>query len=224
METTMRELIIAASLCTALLGCSRDEGPSAQSPGAQKQAEGSSEIADAARRFKNSADPKEQEVGRALEDFLAKAPEPKFPLWSQDNLGWHTDKFVTYAHELDSKPPFYSASVPLEYTSGQSAGGVLFFHDFGGFRNQFKLNDSFVVIGARTIDKNGKLLAEAKARYYVKGNEQGIELEEFHYDDKGGVSFKCKSDVDSGSGFKVAENETSGRKRQDYYFLWPTRR
>ena len=219
----MRQLIIPILLCIGLLGCGREDGPSAESSKASAKGEASTEITDAAQRFKDSSDPKEQELGRMLENFLAKAPEPQFPLWSQDNLGWHTDKFVTYLHELSRKPPFYKGSMPLEYTSGKSAGGILFFHDFGGFRNQFKLNDSFIIIGARTVDGRGRLLAEARARYYVKGNEQGIELEEFHYDEAGNVNFKCKSEVDSGTGHKVGEKEKTGRKDRDYYFLWPTR-
>jgi len=219
----MHRLIIYSALSLLLLGCGRDGESPRRVPRPPAQDDASKEIADHARKFKESDDPQEKELGKMLEDFLAKAPEPTLPLWAADNLGWHTNQFTTYSHTLERKPPFFSGAMPLEYTAGQSAGGVLFFHDFGGFRNQFKLNDALIVIGARTIDGNGRLLAEARARYYVKGIEQGIELEEFHYDKAGAVTFKCKSDVDGGTGFKVDEKEKIGKKDKDYYFLWPTR-
>ena len=179
-------------------------------------------VAKFAENLKHSTDPEERKAANALQDFLASAPEPQGPLWSADNLGWHTNKTVEYRHIIASHPPFYSgSSATLEFTEGASPGGVLFYYDFGAFRNQFKLNDAFTIMGARTVDENGHLLAEARIRYYVNGNTQGRELEEFHYDPAGKVIFKCKSQIDPNSGFKIGESSTNGRKIRDYYFMWP---
>jgi hypothetical protein len=180
-----------------------------------------SDIASFANQLKESGSTEEQEVAKLLEDFLAQAPDPVFPLWSKDNLGWHTEKILLNLNILSSNPPFYKGSLPLVYNSGSSPGGILFLYDFGDFQNQFKLNESFIIIGVRTIDEGKNLLAEARVRYYVKGNQQGIELEEFHYDSKGKVIFKCKSEVDANSGFKIKESNKVGKKKKDYYFIWP---
>lgn len=166
---------------------------------------------------------KPTKTSRDTSTAAAHAPMPPVPLWAADNLGWHTDKVIEYSHELTRNPRYYSGQTPLEYTEGKSPGGILFFHDFGEFRNQFKLSDSFIVLGARTVDRSGRLLAEAKVHYSIKGNTQGIELEEFHYDSAGRVIFNCNSDIDSDTGFKLTERNENGRKVRDYYFLWPIR-
>jgi hypothetical protein len=135
-----------------------------------------------------------------------------------------------YQETLNMKPPFYDGNLPLVFVSGKKAIGqsemITVSQDFGQFYNSFTYTDvamkySGIADGARTNDSSGKLLAEAKLLRLVKG--EGIYIEERHYGVDGKVAFQCVSFVEFRSGFKKGENDEVGKKRRDYYFLWPVR-
>lgn len=142
------------------------------------------------------------------------------PIWTSSDLGWHTDKAHLYDVMLDDNPPYWEGAAPVRYEEAKSPGGVLFFHQFSAFQNQFVLDKNFTIIGARTVDSEKRLVAEARVRYYADSGRQGRELEEFHYDGNGALAFHCISKLD-GSGYKAEERDAAGRKRADYYAVWP---
>jgi len=96
--------------------------------------------------------------------------------------------------------------------------------DFGKFKNIFFYeNEKKLAIakGARTFDKSGQLVAEARLiRFMENGPQlQRFEIEEFHYGLRGNLVFTCKSQYDD-LGVKVSQTETNGKKKEDYYFIW----
>jgi len=157
------------------------------------------------------------------------------PIWNEKDIEatkWE-GPMLTYKQELRIKPPFYRGPMPLRFIiAGKGYFGpfvsemIPIYHDFGRFRNNFILKGGFVE-GARTIDDSGFLLAEAKFVHFVKGESnqiKGIEIEEYHYGSDGKLRFKCKSLIvpQFGSlGFKKSETEAIGKKKRDYYFVWP---
>jgi hypothetical protein len=79
---------------------------------------------------------------------------------------------------------------------------------------------SGIAQGARAVGPDGRVLAEAKLSKLLHG--EGIEVEEFHYDDDGKVRFYCKSRIPFGLGEKQSETLVQGQKARDYFFRWPT--
>ncbi len=211
----MRVYVYLLACLAFLPGCRE------KSADAEKADKNAAEINAEVQKLKASSNPQDQELAKALSDFQAAAPNPVGQLWAENNLGWHTSNTVPRLRIITGKAPFYKGADDLSYTEYYSPGGIHFWDDFGDFRNQFKLDDNFIIQGARTIDKSGNLLAECRLRYYVRNGTQGRELEEFHYSPDGKVMFRCKSQIDPDTGFKTEEQKLSGKKAKDYYFIWP---
>jgi hypothetical protein len=105
------------------------------------------------------------------------------------------------------------------------------FFDFGDFRITFIYKDALmrfnsIAEGAVVTDRKGNLLAEGRLSdtLATKGNQfTGVEVEEFHYDKSSKVKFRCKSEFDFPMGFKQKEKSKSGKKENEYFFLWSVR-
>ncbi len=152
----------------------------------------------------------------------------KIPIWQESDTEYEKLKgqteFLVYDVERSKRPPFYNGPIPLKFESAERRRAPndvqAIAHKFDGFANFFIYQDHVVFIGARTYGPGNELLAEMRLRYFVKGNTQGIEAEEFHY--KGGqLVFTCKSEFDFYSGEKISEKDMTGKKTTDYYFILP---
>ena len=105
-------------------------------------------------------------------------------------------------------PPFYKESPPLQYVLGETPGrGYAFnnpvplFYEFPDFTTSFVFSKSGIVGGARTVSKDGRVLAEATVNYSISNSsdgatQQGIELEEFHDGEDGRLIFTENSKID----------------------------
>lgn len=120
--------------------------------------------------------------------------------------------------------------MPLVFTLGQRVitadRARTLYHQFSAWRNAFVYSDpelaySGVADGARTTDDSGYVVAEAKLSRLIRG--EAVEVEEFHYDSAGGITFHCKSRYSLTSGLRDAESETQGKRESDYYPFWPVK-
>lgn len=124
-------------------------------------------------------------------------------------------------------PRFYRGSNELAYTVGKDAGGMELFFEFPAFRTEFGAFNYGIPANAVTKSKTGRLLAAVKSiRFFPKNEsngqaEQGVEIQEVHYDAAGKVSFRALSEIDAYSGFKLSERVICGEKQNEYYFVWP---
>ena len=135
---------------------------------------------------------------------------------------------IVYEMTQHQKPKFYQGALPFKYIAGKKRIGpnetYAVYHRFEGWWTTFFYSDvrmkfSGIAEGARTIDANGRILAEAKMSQLLLGN--GVEIEEFHYGADGNVRFYCKSRISFGLNEKESETDVRGKKERDYYFLWP---
>lgn len=133
---------------------------------------------------------------------------------------------VKYEQTLFRQPPYYSGEMPLKYISTRRPiGGYSEYYvvsdEFDSWRNDYVYEDSShryigIADGARAIDKEGKVLAEAKLLKVMPS--EGFQVEEFHYMN-GKVRFYCKSRFTL-SGTKQSEDDKRGTKERDFFFLW----
>lgn len=131
---------------------------------------------------------------------------------------------------LNRRPTFYQGQMPLKFKVAKGENHPLSY-SFGDFQNFFIYHSASelnygIAEGAYTIDKSGRLVAEARLLPLVfVGNRQlvGINIEEFHYGLNGELTFKCESRIDFPFGFKRTETNVVGKKERDYYFLWPVK-
>jgi hypothetical protein len=132
----------------------------------------------------------------------------------------------------EETPPCYKGRMPLSYKVAYPPWGlpgyayssaIPLYFDFGMFKTMFVYNDT-TLVGAQAVDANGRLVGEAKLRYYVTAEQtQGIEADEVHYDANGSMIFHCKSEIGSENGFKTKEGDITGNKLDEYFFVWPER-
>jgi hypothetical protein len=136
---------------------------------------------------------------------------------------------------LHQKPPFYVGDMPFTYEANifdvvplgmaMGHGGIVIQTKAGGVQNLFVYPSSIpeklsgVPIGAVTF-VGDRLVAEAKL---LSRNRDSLQIKEVQYDPKRCQVFSATSVFDSGLGFKKEELESAGKKRAEYYFLWPTR-
>lgn len=160
----------------------------------------------------------------------------KTPMWNDSDIEARKLKenqsVYVYSVIEPDRPKYYNGRMPLYYQAGYPPWGmraavsgkeIPLFYDFGDFKNWFIYQGPHLV-GARTQDKSGILLAKARLRYFVTDDgRQGIEAEEVHYGADGKPAFSCRSKISDDDGFKVAEEDRIGRKTRDYYFIWPKR-
>lgn len=153
------------------------------------------------------------------------APDVKRPVLKGKEL---TGKFLTYQRKISQESPYYKGKMPLTLLSIKKMIGqyemIVGFNEFDDFNviylyNEIALKYSGIPEGARAYSKNGALLAEAKYLKIIPS--KAVEIEEFHYDSQGKVSFYCVSTMSFGLGLKEKETATSGKKRKEYFFLWP---
>lgn len=140
-------------------------------------------------------------------------------------------RYLTYETTVHIKPTFYTGSMPFSYMSvrriiSSDNDMIEAMHEFAQWKTRFAYNDvalrySGIADAARTIDTSGRVIAEAKLFEIVKG--QGFEIEEYHYNNNGDVSFYAKSFIEFTSGMKKNEIVTKGMKQTDYYFIWPVK-
>jgi len=151
-------------------------------------------------------------------------PKDTIPLYNgQETLIY----FIWYNGEL-TYPEIKNV---LCYTFDQGLNDTHLFRDVFIYDN-----DSMIAKGARTYDKHGLVIAEAR---YISQIDQGkIEVEEFQYIPNSGTEgsykkikdiyfrelngklvFKCKSEY--WDGHKVREYDQWGEKLGDFYWLWP---
>lgn len=163
------------------------------------------------------------------------------PVWQMTDLEQYTQEklwggkgtFCLYESEESGQPLFYKGSIPLNYRiayapercPGSGSGELPTFYEFEDFENYF-IYQGPIIVGAQTYQREPqglRLVAEvSNINYFVTDdNEQGLEIEELHYNSQGKLTFKCKSQIDFDTGFKINESEKSGEKEEDYYFIWP---
>ena len=157
----------------------------------------------------------------------------KTPIWEERGIFKDEGAVFTYEVTVMINPPFYKGSIPLIYHAGKKFLGmnesVNLFYNFGEFRNSFIYTDIRnalfgIADGAITTDEMGRVLAEArllKATADESKQINGVEIEEFHYNESGELIFKCKSFYSFPGGFKQNESEKLGKKLKEFYFLWP---
>lgn len=155
------------------------------------------------------------------------------PIWDREDLDKYPFPFYRVQVILNGqRPPFYEGSLPVEYiayTKYVSDCNLRVYCDFDGFRNEFifwgpRFGAATKAEGIRTTDFDENLLAEARLSRIILDEDnqmRRIEIEEYHYSSDGEVIFKCRSQFDTSTGFKVRETEINGRKDREYYFLWP---
>ncbi|MCX5800891.1 MAG: hypothetical protein NTX17_05830 [Candidatus Eisenbacteria bacterium] len=161
-------------------------------------------------------------------------PSGSTPFWKPSDLeisklkeGQSAYQYIVTAEE---KPPYCKGPMPLEYKVGYPPWGlpgyafqseIPLYFKFSEFTVYF-VYDGPILIGAGATDSDGNVVAEARLRYSPSEDRtQGIEAEEVHYDTGGRAIFHCTSTIDSSSGHKVNENHSEGKKRRDYFFIWP---
>ncbi len=110
------------------------------------------------------------------------------------------------------------------YYNKRSTSFVDLAWDFGEFWTIFFYRDEdklTIAEGARTFDKSGRLVAEARLVGFLDKelDPQRFEIEEAHYGPEGDLIFTCKSRFDD-LGVKIVQAEEQGKKRQEYYFIW----
>lgn len=172
------------------------------------------------------------------------APIDVSPFWSEQDIKNTEEKTksmpgIVMRHNvtLNMRPDFYKGSMPLEFESiskGFPGGGMMGFsitliHDFGDWDNLFIYDSSGpmpdIPSGAVAIRKKDRqLMAESRFVRFEK-NERGMSdmvIEEIHYDKNGEYPiFYSTFTVNFSEGFKKDEKNVKGKKRQDYFFLWP---
>ena len=155
---------------------------------------------------------------------VQKVTRPKLGRLASDEEG----AVITTEQTLHLKPKYYSGAMPLKYVSLKKSmrPGEYYTvcNKFEGWRNEYMYSDeghrfAGLADGVRAIDDEGHIIAEAQLSKIIPG--QAIEVEEFHYTDRG-VRFYCKSRFPLVPGHKESESEIKGSKAQDYFFLWPT--
>lgn len=146
--------------------------------------------------------------------------------------------FIQRQVELRLKPPFYGGPMPLQYKtiSKEMGGGIMgsraipLKFDFSSWHNLFIYKDSWslatgIPAGAVAIDsKNQVILAESKVVKMLTANKQRtvLEIKEIHYDKDGRLPvFTSTFFVDFGDGFKTNEKNVMGKKKKEYFFIWP---
>lgn len=143
---------------------------------------------------------------------------------------------LAYEVTLHVTPPFFAGQPPLSFVAGKTAMGmgrmINLYFEFGEFRNTFAYADpalDFLGIaqGATTTDRAGNVLAKARLVGLIRdepgpGTLRHLEIEELHYS-KEQLIFTCKSTIGVPFGLKEKERDVVGRKRRDYYFIWPVR-
>jgi hypothetical protein len=133
------------------------------------------------------------------------------------------------------RPPFYIGTLPINYVSdvfeviptsiSGGIGGIVVMDEFTDFRTAYVYPDSEpeklsgIPIGAVSLSKDDKeIVAEAKL---VDKTPTGIVIEEAHFEGGGACpTFTAKSLIGR-EGYKQQEIERTGRKRTEYYFIWP---
>jgi hypothetical protein len=156
------------------------------------------------------------------------------PIWHPEDRDKYSFPFYRTQVILNGhRPPFYEDSLPVKYiayTKEISACNLRVYCDFDGFRNEFifwgpRFQAATKAEGIRTTDFDENLLAEARISRIIRNEDQKIlriEIKEYHYDSQGKVKFRCRSQFDPSTGFKVQETEINGEKDREYYFLWPS--
>ena len=177
-------------------------------------------------------------LSRGQESKEIELEKIKTPIWSDEVIKKQEkgDKnVIVYGRNIFEKPPFYDGPLPLTFMLGRFAAsygvGRDIIHNFKNFVNIFIYIDRSnkskgIPNGARTVGTGNKMLAEARLLQLPRDatkQPQQIEIEEFHYDADGKLKFKCKSKIDFSSGFKIGETEATGKKTEEYYFIWPVK-
>lgn len=138
--------------------------------------------------------------------------------------------FLKKQKTLHTRPPFYKGPLPLAFAVGEAGMpglSVTFTMEFGDWRNEFIYLDldkaNYILAnGARATDgKTGRVLAEAKVLEPFIGTPKPVVVEERHFGSDGKVVFRTKSSFQKSDGFKISENETTGKKVRAYFLLWP---
>ena len=185
--------------------------------------------------FWNRQDNQPEGLKASIPTQKSKLQQVKTPIWSDEDFEEsyrkleHAVRGEVFMKDPDIKPPFYESSKPLTYRTYNDPSWyheyhflVALCHDFGEFKNVFLYGRSFPIAGgARTFDKTGRLVAEARLLRLIEGDQgfEGIEIEEFHYGPDGKLIFKCKSQFDRHY-WKIGQTEVIGKKLRDYYFIW----
>lgn len=139
-----------------------------------------------------------------------------------ERMGEEGGVFI-YKETIYLKPPFYEGSVPLVYEAGRGGvmGGIVYWHKFDGWRNQFSYNDVMSLETIEARNSGGKLLAKAEL-VEVQTSMRRMIYRETHYGVQETVQFVCLSQYEAGgTGFKLKEDVVRGEKKREYFFLLP---
>lgn len=161
----------------------------------------------------------------------ALAQEPPGTLVKQERLvEFGRDGIATVQTTWFIRPPFCGGPLPLIYRAGIRDYGTQFgfrsiaWIDFTRFKVTFTTDPAFnpLIPGrARADSPSGRRLAEARAVRLIPG--RGFEVEETQFGPSAQPIFTCRSAFDF-DGWKVAESNVTGRKSEDYFFLWSSER
>jgi hypothetical protein len=125
---------------------------------------------------------------------------------------------------LHERLPYTNRSSPLVFKCVFSHRGDAVSCDFGDFKVDYQgapFNPAFrkdVPWKGIARDSNGALLGEAVGLSIDSG--KGVTFRETHRDKEGKVCFSATSSMDV-NGIKRQETDATGRKQNEYFFLWP---
>ena len=139
------------------------------------------------------------------------------------------ENVMVYKVEMYQRPPFYKGEMPLKYHEGKRflGGGmmgsidIVYWHDFGSWRNEFSYSSVLILQSAKAVDRNGNLLAEAK-HVRIDRDKRVMVFEETHYKPDGSIEFSCTSTFSIGGKVKLNESNVKGKKIHEFFFLLPT--
>lgn len=97
---------------------------------------------------------------------------------------------------------------------------IVYWHDFGDWKNEFTYSSVLILQSARAVNKNGKLLAEAK-HMKIDRDKHVMIFEETHYKSDGSIQFSCASSFSIGAEVKLDESNKKGSKLHEFFFLLP---
>lgn len=129
---------------------------------------------------------------------------------------------------FDVTSPFYNGEQPLTILSLEDPnaplGNIIIAESFSSFTNLYVYDNLATMVGAQTIDAQGRIVADVFIEYplldVIDTDEAHWYLHEVHYNRYGEIQFTSKSEMDS-QGFKINESKTTGEKKNEYYFSMP---
>ena len=226
--------VAAVAIALSFLGCDKQE--SNKAPSIQESDRPSAAESQATQTQPTvSASEPSRSTGLATSEPVS----TQEPIWSRQLINSQTSygALFTGAITYHKRPPFYKGPMPLTFQQGTLQTSVgpgslpprVVFQEFQEFRTDFiykgpGLEFQGHALGAQTVDRAGHIRAEARCLRMVSNQDNrvvALEIEELHYSSDGKVEFSCEGRISFPEGEKVGEARKTGKKKMEYYFLWP---